>query len=1030
MRRVPKIFELNALSITLFYLIFALLWILLSDQFLIWITDDPLLISRYQTFKGIFYVAITTLFLYWLIQKSNAKIAKEKNRIDDSLIAAGKATWSMDLESKNIRRSRFHHKIYGLEKRPRTWDLDSFKNLVHPDDIKQLTESIENAVAHKTPSFNHQYRIITPKGETRWIESRGNLIFDKNQNPIEIGGVITDITEQKQLMREYQREKELFESIFEHIPVMIDITSENLEGIRINKAYKEYTGFTESDIKNPEVFNQVYRDPEMRKKALEAIEQADGTWYEFENYNKKGEKRIQQWANIKLSDGSTIGIGLDVTEQKKMEKKHERDRLELQTVYENIPVFINLHDNKQHVYRFNSFFRERAGYTNEDLQDSNLIRAMIPEDEQQDAFEHMKTADGSWKDFTIITKSGEKLNTTWANVKVNEDLKIGIGIDTTELKESQMEIAESRKLLKKTFESLKEAVFILEPETRIITHCNESASELFGYTKEELIGGTTHKLHVSKDKYYEFDEIGKERLEKHGYFQTEFVLQKKDGSQFYSDHTVTLIKGENGGIEKVVSVIQDITNQKKYEKELKQHSEFIENTLQNLPIGVAVNQIDSGDITLINKKFTEIYGWPEETVSDIPTFFEKVYPDKEYREQVSNMVLADINSGDPARMNWEGISITTKKGEKKIINAKNIPLYDQNLMISTVVDVTQQFEAEQKLAESEHKYRLLFQKSPMPMWIFNPETLEFVEVNNAAVEHYGYSRDEFRNMTLYDIRPETEHQKLKQDILAPDTSTKERSEWRHIKKNGEVITVQITTTNIDYFGNNFRLILVNDITEQKKAEERVLASLVKGENEERARIARELHDGLGQYLAAANMNLDAIQSTIEELDERTQNQFDKGLNLLKHAVNETAQISRNLLPRVVDDYGLALAIEALIDNYTSNSEVQINYYQNIGDLELSNEIEFNLYRVAQEGLSNAMKYAQASKINVQLIKDELDLILSIDDNGIGFDPSSSDFTSGLGLQTIKTRAGALGGEVEIDSKPGKGTMLSVIVPIK
>ena len=178
------------------------------------------------------------------------------------------------------------------------------------------------------------------------------------------------------------------------------------------------------------------------------------------------------------------------------------------------------------------------------------------------------------------------------------------------------------------------------------------------------------------------------------------------------------------------------------------------------------------------------------------------------------------------------------------------------------------------------------------------------------------------------------------------------------------------------------------------------------------------------------MNLDSLQPEIEKLDQRKQKQFQKGLSLLKHAVTETAQISRNLLPRVVDDYGLAVAIKALVDSYNNNIEGDLTYFQNIDGLDLHHNIQLNLYRIAQECLSNAIKHAEATKINVQLIKDELDLILSIDDNGKGFDSSANGFSEGLGLQTIKTRTGALGGEIEIDSKPGKGTFVHVVVPIK
>lgn len=1159
MKRLSRLSELNAFSITIIYLVFALIWILLSDQFLIWITNDPQQISRYQTFKGIFYVLLTGAYLYILINKSNQKTISQKNRIDTALYAAGMATWSVDLKSRKIRRSKFHYKIFGLKKNPRKWTVKEFYDSVHPEDHQKVQNELERTIQQDLPFYHVKFRVITSEDEIRWVESRGNLTFDQNNNPEQIAGVISDITEQKKLEDDYHREKELFQSIFEKIPVMVDIYDAEINEIRVNNAFENYLGWSNEEIRKIDLMSVCYPDPEKRAKAEKVMSEANGEWHEFEVTSKSGEKRIQRWSNIRLSDGNIIGIGLDITEKKLLEEEHEKDRLELQKVYDNIPVLINLHDDKNNVYRVNSYFEEKVGFTNQEMDSINLIEEMIPGKENQEAaIKHMDAANGSWKDFRITTKSGDTIYTTWTNIKVTDSLSLGIGIDTTELKQkereleeltsryksaeklaklgnwkrnlktnetvisdgfydivevdrdkekldfeklqniihpedwdsftkaiegamqsgsidtnyriikqksdeiahvhelgrinfneqgepikltgtiqditeskrSQAQLKESQALFQKTFESLNECVIILEPKTRVITNCNKTTCDLFGYSKDELIGSTTEKLHIKKSSSEEFGDTSIKELEKNGVFQTEYKMKKKDGTEFHSDHTVTLVKNEQGEVEKVVSVVRDITERKAQEQELKQRNDFIESTLENLPIGVAVNLMDSGEATLMNKKFSEIYGWPQKILKNVETFFESVYPDEAYRQRITEVVMADINSEDPKRMNWEGVKITTQSGKEKIVNAKNIPLYDQNLMISTVVDVTAQVEAERRLAESEHNYRLLFQKSPEPMLIYDPESLTIIEVNNAAVSHYGYSRKEFYSMTLLDIRPKEDWDEVKK-IISKDKEQKFTPPMgaRHLKKNGEIIYVKVTASSINYFGNNYRLVLINDITEQKEAEEMVLASLVEGENKERARIAQELHDGLGQYLAAANMNLDAVSNEIDTLSDRKKGQFQKGLNLLKHAVTETAQISRNLLPRVVDDYGLALAIESLVDNYQSGSEIDIIYYQNIKDLELPREVQFNLYRIAQEGISNAVKYSEASEINVQLLKDELDLILTIDDNGVGFDISSETFTPGLGLQTIKTRAGALGGTFEFDSKPNKGTFLNVVVPI-
>lgn len=1159
MKRLPRLLELNAFSITIIYLVFALLWILLSDQFLIWITNDPLQISRYQTIKGIFYVLLTGAYLYILIKKSNEKTTLQKNRIDTALYAAGMATWSVDLKSRKIRRSKFHYKIFGLNKNPIKWTIKEFYESVHPEDRQIVKNELERTIQQDLPFYHVKFRIITSEDEIRWMESRGNLTFDQNNNPEQIAGVVSDITEQKKLEDDYHREKELFQNIFEKIPVMVDIYDAEINEIRVNNAFENYLGWSNEEIREIDLMNACYPDPDKRAKAEKVMSEANGEWHEFEVTSKSGEKRIQRWSNIRLSDGNIIGIGLDITEQKLLEEEHEKDRLELQKVYDNIPVLINLHDEKNNVYRVNSYFEETVGFSNQEMGSINLIQEMIPgKENQQAALKHMTAANGSWKDFKITTKSGNTIYTTWTNIKVTDSLYLGIGIDTTELKQkereleelasryknaeklakfgnwkrdlktneavisdgfydivevdrekeqlnyetlekiihpedwdlfnnaienamqtgtidtnyriikqkskeiayvhelgrinfneegepvkltgtiqditeaklSQIQLRESQELFKKTFESLNESVIILEPETRIITNCNKTTCEVFGYSMDELIGYSTEMLHINKSYSEEFGDVSIKALKDTGVFQTEYKMKKKDGTEFHSDHTVTLVKNEQGEVEKIVSVVRDITDRKKQEQELKQRNDFIESTLENLPIGVAVNLMDSGKATLMNKKFSEIYGWPQEVIKDVETFFESVYPDEAYRQRIVEMIMADINSENPERMNWKGVKIVTQSGEEKIINAKNIPLYDQNLMISTVLDVTAQVEAERRLAESEHNYRLLFQKNPLPMWISNPKTFEIVEVNTASLEHYGFTRKEFQEMTLLNILPEQDIPSARKFLQnKPFDGDAEWGEWRHLKKSGEIIHVLTTGSKIDYFGEQYWLVLINDITKQKKAEEMVLASLVEGENKERARIAQELHDGLGQYLAAANMNLDAASSEIDALSDRKKEQFKKGLNLLKHAVTETAQISRNLLPRVVDDYGLALAIESLVDNYQSGSEINIKFYHNIKNLELPREVQFNLYRIAQEGISNAFKYSEASEINVQLLKDELDLILTIDDNGVGFDINSDSFKPGLGLQTIKTRAGALGGTFEFDSKRNKGTFLNVVVPI-
>lgn len=153
----------------------------------------------------------------------------------------------------------------------------------------------------------------------------------------------------------------------------------------------------------------------------------------------------------------------------------------------------------------------------------------------------------------------------------------------------------------------------------------------------------------------------------------------------------------------MIGAVRDITNQKEIEQELKKQNQYIKAILDRFPIGIATNKMNSSEVTYINQKFVDIYGWPIEDFSTIPDFFQKVYPDPSYREKMQAKIMSDIESGDPERMIWDDLKITTKSGEERIVFALNIPLPEMNVMVSTVQDVTQQKNAEKELLKAKEK---------------------------------------------------------------------------------------------------------------------------------------------------------------------------------------------------------------------------------------------------------------------------------------------------------------------------------------
>jgi len=267
--------------------------------------------------------------------------------------------------------------------------------------------------------------------------------------------------------------------------------------------------------------------------------------------------------------------------------------------------------------------------------------------------------------------------------------------DITEDKYAEDQLKFQARLL----EEIGESVIATNSEGKII-YWNHAAELLYGWKEEEVLG--KYVLDVTpSDQSSEVATKVQSELHSGKRWSGEMILKKKNGETFDAFVTDSPFFDKNNKLIGIIGVSKDITELKNVEKDLRAKNEFIQTVLDNLPIGIALNQINDGKAVYMNKKFEEIYGWPAEDMQEIPDFFEHVYPDVEYREELVGKVLSDINSGDPKRMHWENLEITTKDNEKRKINAQNIPLFDQNTMVSTVLDITAERNAEKILVESQ-----------------------------------------------------------------------------------------------------------------------------------------------------------------------------------------------------------------------------------------------------------------------------------------------------------------------------------------
>ncbi|MFZ3019398.1 MAG: PAS domain S-box protein [Gallionella sp.] len=282
-------------------------------------------------------------------------------------------------------------------------------------------------------------------------------------------------------------------------------------------------------------------------------------------------------------------------------------------------------------------------------------------------------------------------------------------VKTLALQQSEESLRHSQARYMSLFSAIADAAYVHEilPDgmpSRIM-EVNEVACRMTGYTREELLGMTPPQLDVP-DSDTDLRPII-ERLRAGESVTFEQVHLGKDGRRIPVEiHAHLFMLGEQPA---VISLAHDISDRKRAEQALRDRNAFVETLLENAPIGFAVNTLDDGRFVFVSRRFADIYGVPPGSLEGVVDFFDKVYLDPEARERLRARVMADIDSGDPARMHWDDVEFTTRVGERRVVSAANIPLPEQNRMISMVWDVTDRHRAEAALRESERHFRSLFE---------------------------------------------------------------------------------------------------------------------------------------------------------------------------------------------------------------------------------------------------------------------------------------------------------------------------------
>ena len=530
-------------------------------------------------------------------------------------------------------------------------------------------------------------------------------------------------------------------------------------------------------------------------------------------------------------------------------------------------------------------------------------------------------------------------------------------------------------------------------------------------------------------------------------------------------------------IDGVVLTFLDITERDHAETATRESEEQFRRAIEDAPIPVIMHAED-GAVLQISRTWTELTGY---TLADVPTF--DAWLTRAYGEGADQVRshMHEMFSEKRRRVNIE-FPIRTRNRELRYWNfSASSPgtLRDgRRFVVGMAVDITERKRVEEFLRESDSRLRLMMD-SVDDYAIMMLDAGGHIQMWNTGAERtFGYTAHEVIGQYLEIIfTPEDRRRQLPMAEMetAREKGRAADERW-HLRKDGTRFYVSGMLTPLqDHTGVVTGYVkIARDLTHQRRAEEelrrtneeletrvrertfelakvneslrdeiseriqtelnrvRLLRQIVRAQEDERRRIARDIHDQVGQQMTALRLNLAAIDQGYGG-DGEIREKLEQTKAIAERLDADVDFLAWELRPAALDDIGVAEAMSSFVRQWSRYSGVEAQFHTTGLDKErLSPETETNLYRIMQEALNNTLKYAQASRVDVLLERRDSNVVLIVEDDGVGFNPTEETGVAdkGMGLIGMRERAVLVGGTLQIESKPNKGTTIFVRVPAR
>ena len=890
------------------------------------------------------------------------------------------------------------------------------------------------------------------------VETKLTPIFDEDGKPLFLMGIARNIFERKkaeQVIRDNERRMK-------------------------NAQYVGGLGDWEFDCKTKEVswsdelFRLFARNPEMGPPTFEefiasyipedatrlrnAIDMASKTGenYELDLKLKMAGHQVCYHYTVgqvlRDSNGVIIkwyGIIQDITDRKQFEIKVNTERKLLRTLIDNLPDSIYVKDRLGRKIITNQVDLDLMHIDNEQdvlgKTDLDIFNAELGIKGYADDMKVVKTGEGVYNvEESFIDKAG---NTVWlltTKVPMRDERGeitgiLGIGRIITKRKLSEQALKESNERFNYVTQATSDAIWDWDLINNHL-YWGDGYEKIFGYKIESGNKITSFNNIHPDDRPLVFDNINNLLKGKAANWSSEYRYKKADGEYAFVHDKGIIIRDKNGKAIRMIGAMQDITNRKLAEEAIARTQAKFNSLVNSIDGIVWESDIDSLNFSYVSNHAEKLLGYPISRWLDEPGFWSThMHPD----DRISAVAFSDEQIGKRQNHKFEYRMITADG--RVIWLADFVTLVEEGGMPvrlrGIMVDITDRKEAEKQLANERKLLRILIDNLPDYIYVKDND-LKHIINNKASYLVMGYDSEEpTLGKSVTDIFGDNEFTKVYYEederILRTGEGLANREE-PFLKKNGEVRC--LLTNKFPFKDDHDNIIgiigISSDITERKNAEEslREMNTQLKElsnhlqnvREEERKYLAREVHDELGQLASVVKMDIDWLQLRLPDMGEAPRKRIEHASATSNILINSIRKIASSLRPGMLDDLGLTASLDWQCKEFAAANGIPCKFNSYLNDELLSDKVKNELFRICQESLTNIMRHAKATEVEVTISEKQDEIQLCIQDNGIGFNPVQSRST--LGLVGMRERSLSINGSLVIKSEAGKGTTIFIIIP--